>query len=119
MTYRVLVTGSRTWPDHDKIEAELSRFLDDHPDLVVVHGACPRGADEIAHRWCQASGVAEEPYPADWKHDGKSAGYLRNARMVASRPAGVLAFIHNNSRGATHCADYAEREGLPVRRWRL
>jgi hypothetical protein len=39
--------------------------------------------------------------------------------MVASRPTGVLAFIHNNSRGATHCADYAEREGLPVRRWRL
>lgn len=119
MTYRVLVTGSRTWPDHDKIEHELRLVLGHHPRLIVVHGACPRGADDIARRWCESLLVFDEPWPADWKLDGRQAGYLRNARMVASRPAEVLAFIHDNSRGATHCADLAEREGLPVRRWRL
>jgi hypothetical protein len=119
MSYRVLVTGSRTWPDDEKIETELRRELAVHPDLVVVHGACPRGADDIANRWALCVQAAVEAYPADWKRDGRSAGYLRNVRMVASRPDGVLAFIHRNSRGATHCADYAEREGLPVRRWSL
>lgn len=120
MSYRLLVTGSRTWPDHEKIETELAKALADHPDdLVVVHGACPRGADDIANRWALATHVAVEAYPAAWNLDGRQAGYLRNARMVASRPAEVLAFIHDNSRGATHCADLAEREGLPVRRWRL
>jgi hypothetical protein len=33
----------------------------------------------------------------------------RNAQMVMSKPHACIAFIHNNSSGATHCKDMAEK----------
>lgn len=117
--FRVLVTGSRTWPDYEKVEAVLSALLVAHGrGLVVVHGDCPRGADAIARAWCLHRGVADERHPADWSK-GRGAGYARNAEMVMSRPDECVAFVHDRSRGATHCAGLAERTGIPTRRWTL
>ncbi|MGH8878010.1 MAG: hypothetical protein ACRD0P_11805, partial [Stackebrandtia sp.] len=49
---------------------------------------------------------------------GRAAGPARNAAMVHTRPALCLAFIRDHSRGASHCADLAERTGIPTRRYR-
>jgi hypothetical protein len=47
--FRLLVTGSRTWHDIPAIERALAVILDRHPEgVLLVHGACPRGADAIA-----------------------------------------------------------------------
>ena len=47
--FRLLVTGSRTWDDVGTIEQALAVILDRHPEgVLLVHGACPRGADAIA-----------------------------------------------------------------------
>jgi 3-deoxy-D-arabino-heptulosonate 7-phosphate (DAHP) synthase len=47
--FRLLVTGSRTWHDVRAIEQALTVILDRHPEgVLLVHGACPRGADAIA-----------------------------------------------------------------------
>jgi hypothetical protein len=47
--FRLLVTGSRTWHDIAAIEQVLAVILDRHPEgVLLVHGACPRGADAIA-----------------------------------------------------------------------
>lgn len=118
--WRTLVTGSRTWDDADTIrEALNSRLGDGDPaGLVVVHGACPTGADAIAAAWCRDSGVTEEPHPADWNGPaGKGAGFARNQAMVDSKPDEALAFIRDGSKGATHCADAAERAGIPTSRF--
>ncbi|HEX5494188.1 MAG TPA: hypothetical protein VFX70_06390, partial [Mycobacteriales bacterium] len=40
------------------------------------------------------------------------AGPIRNARMVLDGADLCLAFIHNHSRGASGCADYAEQHGI-------
>lgn len=42
---------------------------------------------------------------------------VRNSAMVDTQPAGVLAFIQDNSPGASHCAREATKKGIPVRRW--
>ena len=135
--FRVLVTGSRTWTDQAAIFAALDGVLREHQMVTVVHGACREGADLMAQEWvirnshnC-AGMIQAEPHPADWKTHGKSAGFIRNAEMVAAGAHCCLAFIlpcadpqchrtqPHGSHGATHCADHADRAGIEVhRKWR-
>ena len=124
MTYRVLVTGSRTWNDRELIRDTLDALLAEHGTLTVVHGAASTGADTTAQGWAldrrhQSSygAVTPEPHPADWRRYGRAAGFRRNAAVVALGADLCLAFIRNGSHGATHCADLAERAGIPVRRF--
>lgn len=119
---RVLVTGSRSWADEQTIADALLECwhdaLQDGADgIVVIHGACPRGADAIADRWCTANDVPAEPHPADWATLGRGAGFIRNQAMVDLGATICLAFIRDRSRGATHTATQAEAAGMPVRRY--
>lgn len=114
MTYRVLVTGSRTWQRVDVIRAHLRERQLLHGDLVVVHGHCPRGADAIAHSLCAEWGWQSEPHPADWSTFGRRAGFVRNQAMVDLGADVCLAFIRDGSAGATHTAAAAEKAGIPT-----
>lgn len=116
--YRVLVTGSRTWTNVEELEKQLSFALTTHRGrMVLVHGACPSGADAIADRWARRNDVPVEAYPADWDGQGKSAGFIRNGIMVNTRPDIVLSFNRMNSRGTEHCTAAAEYAGLKVLRF--
>ncbi|WP_031514818.1 DUF2493 domain-containing protein [Streptomyces sp. NRRL F-5123] len=116
-TYRVLVTGSRDWHQPVSIEIALTSLLLTRRHITVVHGACPRGADAMAHAWATTRGIEVEPHPADWQQHGKAAGFRRNAEMVNLGADLCLAFIRNSSRGASHTAALADAAGIPVRRW--
>lgn len=113
---RILVTGSRTWDDAEIIEGALRPFVEQvgAENVTVVHGACPHGADALAHRIARRLGMAPEPHPADWRRHGKRAGFLRNKAMVALGADACLAFIRDGSRGATHTADLAEAANIPT-----
>lgn len=112
MTYRVLVTGSRIWTRWRVIWDALDAVLAEHPDMVLVHGDCPKGADRYADAWARRRAVPVERYPADWNTYGKRAGFLRNQTMVDTKPDVCLAFIVDDSRGATHCANAAREAGI-------
>jgi len=120
---RVLVTGSRTWTDVQVVEDALDREYVDPAGLILVHGAADGGADRHAEQWAAGLAAPGEPilieaHPADWS-TGKGAGPRRNAEMVAAGADVCLAFIRDNSRGATHCASLAHEAGIPtiVYRW--
>jgi hypothetical protein len=89
---------------------------------VVVHGACPTGADRAAADWTADMSKAGHPvtgeaHPADWQHHGKAAGPRRNTRMIRAGAALCLAFIHNDSPGASHAARTAEAARIPTLRF--
>lgn len=125
---RVLVTGSRDWPDRNKVYQELEMVLGAQKEITVVHGHCPKGADRYADDWAldlqliygdETDLVRVERYPADWNGPlKKRAGFARNAEMVALGADLCLAFIHNESKGATHCAELAEKAGIPTQIFR-
>jgi len=111
---RILVTGSRDWDDISAIFDTLNHLMKKWgTNLVVVHGGA-KGADTIAGQWAGVQFVQEEVHPADWEKYGKRAGFIRNAEMVNLGADICVAFIKNNSRGATMCADLAEKAGIPT-----
>lgn len=117
--YRILITGSRNWADQQTIWAALADTVRPIPadrEIVIVHGAA-RGADTIAHEWACGYGTTIEAHPANWTLNGKRAGFIRNQHMVNLGADIVLAFIRDNSRGASHTAALAETAGIPVRRY--
>lgn len=104
--FRVIVTGSRTWRDRQRVWDELDALP---RPLVVVHGDAYDGADSFAHQWCALryadEGVAEEKHPALWdvhtpdcRHRNQElpwcpvAGFRRNGEMITSGGDLVLAF---------------------------
>jgi hypothetical protein len=141
---KVIVTGSRLWRDGALIRAQLNTCLNEMPigdRLIVIHGACRSGADQYADAWARwhvrhDMPVSLETHPARWEDPCRiscrpghrrqdprgwdvcpQAGFYRNEHMVRQGADLCLAFIADQSKGATHCATYAGRAGIPVRRF--
>ena len=145
MTYRILVTGSRSWTDRTRIAQSIMTAINEsqpmlvdekgNPDrraianVVVMHGACPTGADALAQDVCDHMGIDTDPYPADWEQYKKRAGFIRNIMMVQTEPDICLAFLRpclnpkchiiepHGTHGTSHCMKQAELAGVPVRQW--
>src|SRR3990167_6985013 len=108
---RILVCGSRDWPDADMIR----HILEQQPaGSVIVHGGA-RGADQMGGNIAKGLGFAVEEYPADWQRNGRAAGYMRNKQMVDSKPDLVLAFSYRSSKGTAHTIDLARQAGIKAR----
>lgn len=125
--YRVLVTGSRDWPNpglvhhvlnHTYCEASRQRRR-----MVLVQGKCPKGADAQAVDWARCMivmgfPVLIESHPADWNGPVKrGAGYRRNAEMVKRGAEVCHAFIKDSSKGSMHCSGLAVKAGIPTYYW--
>lgn len=109
---RVIVTGSRDWWDFEVLDCVLSATFEGDGPHVLVHGACPTGADAMADEWVRQVSdqlaITVERHPADWERLGKRAGFARNAEMINLGADECVAFIRNNSRGASHTARLAQ-----------
>jgi predicted polyphosphate/ATP-dependent NAD kinase len=90
----------------------LDEFHEKHQiDLVIQGGA--RGADSIAAAWAHQRGIGCEQYEADWTTYGRSAGAIRNQRMITEgKPEYVIAFP--GGRGTADMVGKAARNGIPV-----
>lgn len=118
---RILITGSRDWDDpvtiHRAIFRELYETKTPGYEAVLIHGACPTGADALADVYGTRIGMHVIRHPADWEQYGKRAGFLRNAEMVEGGADVCLAFIKNKSRGASMTAQLAENAGIETKRF--
>ena len=82
--YRVLVTGDQNWRCRAVAREVIERLKARHgARLVVVHGAAA-GVDSTFAAAASIAGVTQEPYPADWRTYGRSAGPRRDAAILAS-----------------------------------
>ena len=114
---RILVCGSRDYTNASLIEETLSVLHRWLGPFILVHGACPTGADKIASNWAQRKGITQEPHPANWRGNGKRAGYVRNQEMIDSGIDQVLAFSTGMlaySKGTYMMVGLAEFAGVRV-----
>lgn len=93
---RVLVCGGRTYGNSDHLFAVLDRLhAEHHFDFVLEGGAT--GADSLARDWAQSRGINGREFHANWGKFGKSAGPIRNQRMLdVGKPDLVVAFPGND-----------------------
>lgn len=115
---RILITASRDWSDVQFIRDMIDYVREGCNTIVIVHGDCPTGGDRIADTIAIQNGWTVERHPAKWSKYGKKAGFIRNSDMVKLGVDVCLAFIKDNSKGASMCAKLAEDAGIPTFRIR-
>lgn len=105
---RLLVTGSRDWSDREAVRQALREATRGWGrEVLLVSGHCPTGADALAEEiWTRAGGEVEA-HPADWRAQGKKAGYLRNRAMVEAGADHALLFLG-------FCKKPACKRGIPL-----
>ena len=112
---RIAFTGGMDCNDHQRIWAVLDKARAKHPDMVLLHGGSPRGAERIAACWADNHKVAQIVFKPDWTRHGKAAPFKRNDQMLEALPAGLVAFPGSGI--SANLADKARKLGIPV--WRF
>lgn len=109
----VLVCGSRTWKDGERIGTALEKLA---KETGVIHGAA-KGADSLAGLVARLQHRSVQEFPAAWDKLGKEAGPARNRQMLdEGEPFAVWAFIDDpvKSAGTANMVLQALLEGLHV-----
>lgn len=107
---RVLVCGGRSFSDAWKLGSALGELHVMQPFSVLIHGTA-QGADTLAAQWAHRNHITVEGYRPDWKRYGKSAGHIRNERMLTEgRPDLVVAFP--GGRGTKNMIEQATNAGV-------
>jgi hypothetical protein len=95
---KVALTGGLDFNDHHLIWDALDKVRTKHPDMVLIHGGSPEGAECIAARWAGRRKVPQIAFKPDWTKHAKAAPFKRNDQMLEVLPIGVMAFPARASR---------------------
>ena len=112
---KIAFTGGVDCNDHQVIWDTLDKVRAKHPDMVLLHGGSPTGAERIAARWADDRKVAHIPFKPDWTRHAKAAPFKRNDQILEVLPIGVIVFPGSGIQ--ENLADKARKLGIPV--WRF
>src|SRR5499427_2047552 len=109
---KIAFTGGLDFNDHHAVWERLDKVHAKHPDMVLLHGGSPKGAERIAAAWANARKVTQIAFKPDWTRHAKAAPFRRNDQMLAVMPIGVIAFPGSGI--SANLADKAKKLGIPV-----
>ncbi|SDR44636.1 Protein of unknown function [Rhizobiales bacterium GAS113] len=109
---KVAVTGGLDFNDHHLIWDRLDKVHAKHPDMVLLHGGSPKGAERIAASWADHRKVPQIAFKPDWARHAKAAPFKRNDQMLSILPIGVIAFPGSGI--SANLTDKARKLGIPV-----
>lgn len=109
---KIAFAGGADCNDAQAIWATLDRVHAKHPDMVLMHGATPKGAEKIAACWADNRKVPQIAFKPDWNRHGKAAPFKRNDQLLDVLPIGLIVFPGS---GITdNLADKARKLGIPL-----
>jgi hypothetical protein len=112
---KIALTGGFDFNDHILIWDRLDKVYAKHPDMVLIHGGSPRGAELIASKWAITRKVPQIAFKPDWTKHANAAPFKRNDAMLDVLPIGVMVFRCSGASGIQdNLADKARRLGIPV-----
>ena len=111
---KIAFSGGDT-TDHRLIWDKLDQVHAKHPDMVLLHGGTPKGAERIAATWANNRKIPQVAFKPDWTKHAKAAPFKRNDQMLATMPIGVIIFPGTGIQD--NLADKARKMGIPVYRF--
>lgn len=109
---KIAFTGGLDFNDHHAIWDRLDKAFAKHPDMTLLHGGSPRGAERIAACWADNRKVPQIVFKPDWTRHAKAAPFRRNDAMLETLPIGVIVFPGSGI--SANLADKARKLGIPV-----
>jgi hypothetical protein len=107
----ILICGSRNVKinieDIDEVFKVLTNTVNGFSVNQIISGGA-RGPDSVAIAWAKYHYEPYKVYPANWTTYGKSAGIIRNKKMVDECDV-CIAFWDGKSRGTEFTLDYAKK----------
>ena len=79
---KIAFTGGLEFNDHRAIWDTLDKVHAKHPDMVLLHGGSPKGAERIAACWANNRKVPQIAFKPDWTRHAKAAPFKRNDQML-------------------------------------
>lgn len=112
---RVLVCGSR-WFTYWPTLVETLDIINSRKTISLIIEGGAIGADRLGRRWAYVRNVPFQTFAADWAIHGKSAGPIRNQKMLdEGNPDMVVAFpAHPCGPGTAHMMQIARAAGVEV-----
>jgi SLOG family YspA-like protein len=109
---KIAFTGGIDFNDHNGIWDRLDKVRAKHPDMVLLHGGSPKGAERIAACWANIRKVQQIVFKPDWARHGKAAPFKRNDQIIDALPIGIIVFPGSGI--SANLADKAKKLGIPV-----
>ena len=109
---KIALTGGLEFNDVTLIWDRLDKVHAKHPDMVLLHGGSPKGAELIAAKWATNRKVPQIAFKPDWAKHAKAAPFRRNDAMLELLPIGVMHFPGTGIQD--NLADKARRLGIAV-----
>ncbi|OKO92442.1 hypothetical protein AC629_00500 [Bradyrhizobium sp. NAS80.1] len=113
---KIALTGGLDFNDVSLVWDRLDKVHAKHPDMVLLHGGSPKGAELIAAKWASNRRVPQITFKPDWTKHAKAAPFKRNDAMLAIMPVGVMYFPGTGIQD--NLADKAKKLGIPVWKFR-
>ncbi len=109
---KIAFTGGLDFNDYAAIWDTLDKVCAKHPDMVLLHGGSPKGAERIAACWADNRKVPQVVFRPDWNRHARAAPFKRNDRILDVLPIGVIVFPGSGI--SANLADKAKKLGIPV-----
>jgi YspA, cpYpsA-related SLOG family len=109
---KIAFTGGLDFNDHAAIWDSLDKVRAKHPDMVLLHGGSPKGAERIAACWADNRKVTQVVFKPDWNRHARAAPFKRNDQILDVLPIGVIVFPGSGI--SANLADKAKKLGIPV-----
>ena len=113
----IIICGTRTFNSYQTLKNTLDSYLSTIDDDVRFISGGAQGADSLALAYAQNHRIPCIVIYADWNTYGKSAGPIRNKRMLEEamhdNPV-VIAFWDGISKGTKNMIDLAEKNNVEL-----
>jgi YspA, cpYpsA-related SLOG family len=114
---KVALTGGLDFNDHRLVWAKLDQVHAKHPDMVLLHGGSPKGAELVAAKWADNRKVPTRPRPSPVTAPRMVSRRWRCLRPLGRRSSPSSARSPSASRRSSASPEWP-RPDQPDRAWR-